>query len=96
MQNLDTYAGSSTEFLKIDFSVDAPLKGPCHEIFDLWFFSSNNSIWAPDTRFEAFLHMTSYLRRYSTMKLTFLVVSGVKATADHKKAICKKGPDGVV
>jgi hypothetical protein len=30
------------------------LKGPCHEIFDLWFFSSNNSIWAPDTRVKAF------------------------------------------
>jgi hypothetical protein len=24
------------------------LKGQCHEIFDLWFFSSNNPIWAPD------------------------------------------------
>jgi hypothetical protein len=23
------------------------LKGQCHEIFELWFFSLNNSIWAP-------------------------------------------------
>jgi hypothetical protein len=29
-------------------------KGPCHEIFDLWFFSSNNSIWAPDIRVTAY------------------------------------------
>jgi hypothetical protein len=60
------------------------LKVPCHEIFDLWFFSSNNSIWAPDTRVKAFLHMASYLQRYSTMKSTFLLVSGVNDTADHK------------
>jgi hypothetical protein len=24
------------------------LKGQCHEIFGLWFFSSNNPTWAPD------------------------------------------------
>jgi hypothetical protein len=61
------------------------LKGPCHETFDLWFFSSNNSIWAPDTRVKAFLHMDSYPIRYSTMESTFLVVSGVNDTADHKR-----------
>jgi hypothetical protein len=30
------------------------VKGPCHEIFDLWFFSSNNPIWAPDSQVKAF------------------------------------------
>jgi hypothetical protein len=24
------------------------LRGQCHKIFDLWFFSSNNPTWAPD------------------------------------------------
>jgi hypothetical protein len=47
------------------------LKGPFHEIIDLRFFSSNNSIWASDPRFKAFLHMASYSRRYSTRKSTF-------------------------
>jgi hypothetical protein len=47
-------------------------------------FSSNNSIWAPDTRVKAFLHMAWYSRRYSAMKSIFLVVSGVNDTADHK------------
>jgi hypothetical protein len=49
------------------------LKGPCHEIFDLRFFSSNNSIWAADPRAKAFLHMVSDSRRYSTMKSIFFV-----------------------
>jgi hypothetical protein len=48
------------------------------------FFSSNNSIRAPDTQVKAFLHMASYSRRYSTIKSTFFVVSGVNDTADHK------------
>jgi hypothetical protein len=48
-----------------------PLKGPCHEIFDLRFFSSNHSIWAPDPRAKAFLHMASNSRRYSTKKSIF-------------------------
>jgi hypothetical protein len=60
------------------------LKEPCHEIFDHWFFSSNNSIWAPDTRVKTFLHMALYSRRCLTMKSTFLVVSSVNDTADHK------------
>jgi hypothetical protein len=75
------------------------LKGPCHEIFDLWFFSSNNSIWAPDTRFKDFLHMASYSRRYSTMKSTFFggqqchwhrppLVSGVNDTAEFSYKVC--------
>jgi hypothetical protein len=59
-------------------------KGPCHEIYDLWFFSSNNSIWALDKRVKAFLHMASYSRRYTTMKSTLFVVSSFNDTADHK------------
>jgi hypothetical protein len=42
------------------------LKGQCHEIFDLWFFSSNNPIWAPDSRVKAFSNMASNSRSYST------------------------------
>jgi hypothetical protein len=68
------------------------LKGPCHEIFDLRFFSSNNSIWAPDPRVKAFLHMASYSRRYSTRKSTFLVVSGVNDTAAPALRLCLKNP----
>jgi hypothetical protein len=52
--------------------VQRSLKGPCHEIFDLRFFSSNNSNWALDPRVKAFFHMTSYSLRYSTMKSNFL------------------------
>jgi hypothetical protein len=48
------------------------LKGPCHKIFDLRFFSSNNYIWALGPRIKAFLHMTSFSRRYLTMKSIFL------------------------
>jgi hypothetical protein len=58
------------------YLVSESLKGPCHEIFDLRFIASNNSIWALDPRVKAFLQMTSYSRRYSTMKSIF-VVSGV-------------------
>jgi hypothetical protein len=34
-------------------------KGQWHEIFDLWFFSSNIPTWAPYSRVKAFLHMAS-------------------------------------
>jgi hypothetical protein len=45
------------------FTQDTPhdLKGPCHDIFDLWLFSSNNPIWAPDSRVKAFSNMASKL-----------------------------------
>jgi hypothetical protein len=38
----------------LDNSFLCSLKGPCHEIFDLWFFSSNNPISAHDSRVKAF------------------------------------------
>jgi hypothetical protein len=50
------------------------LKGPCHEIFDFRFFHQTTPSWPLTHR--SFLHMASYLWRYSTMKSTFLVVSG--------------------
>jgi hypothetical protein len=46
------------------------LKGQCQEIFDLWFFSSNSPIWAPDSRVKAFLHMASNSRSYSKSRCT--------------------------
>jgi hypothetical protein len=49
------------------------LKGPCHEIFALRFSSSNNSIWAPDTRIKAFLlriRLFSYEISWSTVSIT--------------------------
>jgi hypothetical protein len=46
------------------------LKGQCHEIFDLWFFSSNNLIWAPDSRVKAFSNIASDSRNYSKKSLT--------------------------
>jgi hypothetical protein len=39
--------------------------------FSTSFFSSNNSIWAPDPQVKAFLDMAPYSRRYSTLKLIF-------------------------
>jgi hypothetical protein len=41
-------------------------KAQCHEIFDLWFFSSNSPIWAPDSRVKAFSNMASNSRSYPT------------------------------
>jgi hypothetical protein len=40
------------------------LKGQCHEIFDLRFFTSNNTPWAPDSRTKAFFNSASNLPRY--------------------------------
>jgi hypothetical protein len=39
------------------------------EIFDLWFFSSNNTIWAPDSRVQAFSNMASNWRSYQQSRL---------------------------
>jgi hypothetical protein len=58
-----------------EFSFHLILKETLSRDFRPLVFSSNNSIWAPDTRVKAFLHMASYSRRYSTMKSTFLVPS---------------------
>jgi hypothetical protein len=41
------------------------LKVQWYETFDLWFFSLNNPIWAPDSRIKAFSTMASNSRSYS-------------------------------
>ena len=43
------------------------LKGVCHEIFDLYFFSWFKPIWAPDKQSKVFLNLISI--RYLTTKL---------------------------
>ena len=43
-----------------------PLRGHCHEIFELWIFKSFNSIWVPDQRSEVVLILNSFSPRYST------------------------------
>jgi hypothetical protein len=48
------------------------LKGLCHEIFDTWFFSSNNSSWDTDPRVEPFFNIDSYSPRNSTLKSPIL------------------------
>jgi hypothetical protein len=72
----------------------------------LVFFSLNNSIWALDPRVKAFLHMTAYSRRYSTMKSIFLWSAvgrfhsqiSLRIRSHMQKGFnpCIKGPDGVV
>ena len=44
------------------------LKRQCHEIFDLYFFSWIESIWAPDNQAKMVLLKNSFLRRYSNLK----------------------------
>jgi hypothetical protein len=79
------------------------VKGTLSRDFRPPVFSSNNSIWALDPRIKAFLHMASYSRRYSTMKLIFCgqecqwhwrqlckfvkMVSGVNDTAERWWAV---------
>jgi hypothetical protein len=70
-------------YMKSSLNKRNVLKGSCHNIF-VWLFHQTTPPGPPDTRVIAFLHMASYSRRYSTMKLIFLVVSGVNDTADHK------------
>jgi hypothetical protein len=40
------------------------LMGQCHEIFDPWFFSSNNTPLAPDSWAKAFLNSALNSPRY--------------------------------
>jgi hypothetical protein len=56
------------------------LKGPWHEIFDLWFCSSNNFPYAPD---HGFSNIDSNSRRNSTK----LLHNGVNDTALHVTAV---------
>ncbi len=45
--------------------VNCLLKGQCHEIFYLWFFSSNNFSWPQKTRLVTISIFFEYSRRYS-------------------------------
>ena len=44
------------------------LKGQCHEIFDLYFFSLIEPIWAPDKQAKIVFLKNSFLRRYLNLK----------------------------
>ena len=44
------------------------LKGQCHEIFELYFFSFIEPIWAPDKQAKMFFLKNSFSRRYSNLK----------------------------
>jgi hypothetical protein len=46
------------------------LKGQPHEIFDLWFFSSNNTPGSTDSWASAVSNIDSYSRRFLTTKIT--------------------------
>jgi hypothetical protein len=61
------------------------LKGPCHEIFDRQFFSSNNSIWALDPR--ALFAYGFVFAKIFNYEIDFFVVSGVNDTADRWWAV---------
>jgi hypothetical protein len=79
VEKLPTYAYNSRQNSKVnaqsteiernvyrgrEHKENAQLKGPCHEIFDPRFFSSNNTPWAPDSRTKAFLNSASNSPRY--------------------------------
>jgi hypothetical protein len=55
------------------------LKRHFHEIFDLWFFSSNIFIRTPDSQVKAF----SNLAKIFDFKIGTCVVSGVNDSSDH-------------
>ena len=44
------------------------LKGQCHEIFELYFFSLIKPIWAPDKQAKMVFLKNSFSRRYSNLK----------------------------
>jgi hypothetical protein len=44
-------------------------KGQSHEIFNLWFFSSNDTPWSTGSWVKAVSNIDSYSRRYSTTKI---------------------------
>ena len=46
----------------------ANLKGQCHEIFDLYFFSLIEPIWSPDKQAKMVFLKNSFSRRYSNLK----------------------------
>ena len=45
-----------------------PLKGQCHEIFKLYFFSLIEPIWVPDKQVKMVFLKNSFSRRYSILK----------------------------
>ena len=47
---------------------DNGLKGQCHEIFELYFFSLIKPIWAPDKQAKMVFLKNSFSRRYSNLK----------------------------
>ena len=55
-------------YLRIEWSNVSDLKGVCHEIFDLRFFSWFQPIWAPDKQAEVFSNSVSISPRYSITK----------------------------
>ena len=44
------------------------LKGQCHEIFDLYFFSLIEPIWSPDKQAKMVFLKNSFSQRYSNLK----------------------------
>ena len=48
--------------------IAGPLKGQCHEIFDLYFFSLIEPIWSPDKQAKMVFLKNSFSRRYSNLK----------------------------
>jgi hypothetical protein len=67
------------------------LKGQCHEIFDLRFFSSNKTPWAPDSWAKAFLNSASNSPRYDRFSNRKNSACGVNDNA-CTKIVCKVSP----
>jgi hypothetical protein len=62
------------------------LKGPCHKIFDLWFFHQTALAWFLIHGLESCRVIQIRIRRY-IRKIGFFVVSCVNDTAHHWSAV---------
>jgi hypothetical protein len=70
----------------------ALLKGLCRKIFDLWFFSSNNSIWGTDHHKSLFHSQISPQMQSHMQKVR---VSGAQIELFDEKPIGRKSRDRV-
>ncbi len=60
------------------------LKGQCHEIFHLYLFSQDNSIWSPDKPPIIFKHFVSNSPIYSSLKFDSLLYN---IAGSHKQIL---------
>jgi hypothetical protein len=86
------FCGFGSNFSKRP-DLDPDLKGQCHEIFDLWFFSSNNPIWAPDSCCKIF---SNFVANSPSYKQICVVLRYAGVAQDHDPALCGIARDSFI